>query len=330
MKSNRKQRKEKQQKKSLGILVALLALCFIFVGIGAMTEDDKSTANTQASISSSVDETQESATPIEAGEPEGTEKETEEPNTPEPIKETTAAATETEPLQTSEPEVLFTPAEAAVDLSSIPAFSGAAYIAINDNIPGFSLADITTASFETYSSLDSLGRCGVAYSNIGTDLMPTEERGAIGQVKPSGWHTVKYDCVNGKYLYNRCHLIGYQLTAENANTKNLITGTRYLNMEGMLPFENMVADYIKETGNHVLYRVTPIFEGENLVASGVQMEAMSVEDNGDGILFNVYCYNAQPGVGIDYSSGDSWLEEDAAASEGIILIKFNCIKNSFS
>ena len=135
--------------------------------------------------------------------------------------------------------------------------------------------------------------------------MPEEERGSIGKVKPSGWHTVKYDCVDGKYLYNRCHLIGYQLTAENANEKNLITGTRYMNVEGMLPFENMVADYIKETDHHVLYRVTPIFEGDNLVASGVQMEAKSVEDDGEGILFNVYCYNVQPGVEIDYESGES-------------------------
>jgi len=146
--------------------------------------------------------------------------------------------------------------------------------------------------------------------------MPTEDRGSIGQVKPSGWHTVKYDCVDGKYLYNRCHLIGFQLTAENANTKNLITGTRYLNVEGMLPFENMVADYIKETGNHVLYRVTPIYEGDNLVVSGVQMEAKSVEDNGEGILFNVYCYNVQPGVTIDYATGESQLSNDGGSSAG--------------
>lgn len=154
----------------------------------------------------------------------------------------------------------------------------------------------------------------VAYANVGLDTMPTEERGSIGQVKPSGWHTVKYDCVDGKYLYNRCHLIGYQLTAENANTQNLITGTRYLNVQGMLPFENMVADYIKETSNHVLYRVTPVFDGNNLVASGVVMEAESVEDKGDGILFCVFCYNVQPGVSIDYATGDSQL--DGSATEG--------------
>ena len=198
------------------------------------------------------------------------------------------------------------------DLSVIPPFDGTAYVIINDNVPYFTDAELTTTSFETYSQLDALGRCGVAYANIGTDLMPTEKRGSIGQVKPTGWHSDKYDFVDGKYLYNRCHLIGYQLTAENANTRNLITGTRYLNVEGMLPFENMVADYIKETGNHVLYRVTPVFQGDNLLADGVQMEAMSVEDKGEGILFNVYCYNAQPGVYIDYATGENQLAEESA------------------
>ena len=164
----------------------------------------------------------------------------------------------------------------SADLAAIPEYTGSAYTVLNDNIPDFPEEDFTEESFETYSDLDSLGRCGVAYANIGEDLMPTTKRGSIGQIKPSGWHTVKYDSVDGKYLYNRCHLIGYQLTAENANEKNLITGTRYLNTEGMLPFENMVADYIKETGNHVLYRVTPLFDGNNLVATGVQMEAESV------------------------------------------------------
>ena len=191
------------------------------------------------------------------------------------------------------------------DLASVPAYSGQPYAIVNDNKPYFTDADLTAVSFETYSDLDSLGRCGLAYASVGKDLMPTEERGSIGQVKPSGWHTIKYDNVDGKYLYNRCHLIGYQLTAENANEKNLITGTRYLNVQGMLPFENMVADYVKETGNHVLYRVTPVFEGSNLVASGVQIEAWSVEDDGEGICFNVYCYNVQPGVEIDYASGES-------------------------
>lgn len=204
----------------------------------------------------------------------------------------------------------------SVTLSDIPAYSGEPYVAINNNVPFFSDSDLKTTSWETYSDLDSLGRCGTAYANVGQDIMPTEKRGSIGQVKPTGWHTVKYDNVDGKYLYNRCHLIGYQLTAENANEKNLITGTRYLNVTGMLPFENMVADYVKETNNHVLYRVRPIFEGDNLVANGVLMEAKSVEDNGEGVEFNVFCYNVQPGISIDYATGDSSADssEETASS----------------
>lgn len=207
-----------------------------------------------------------------------------------------------------------------LSLNDVPDFNGTPYVTIHNNEPRFSDSDFTTTSFEHYNSLDSLGRCGVALANIGIDLMPTQERGSIGQVKPSGWHTVKYDHINGKYLYNRCHLIGYQLTAENANEKNLITGTRYLNVEGMLPFENMVADYIKETENHVLYRVTPIFQGNNLVAKGVQMEAMSVEDNGEGICFNVFVYNNQPGVKIDYATGASSLL-DEGSTEAVVSDK---------
>ncbi len=207
--------------------------------------------------------------------------------------------------------MFFNPAavEAAVDLSEIPEYSGSPYTIIDDNEPEFSDEDFAYESFEYYADLDWLGRCQEAVANIGQDLMPTEPRGDIGSVKPSGWQLAKYDIVDGKYLYNRCHLIGYQLTAENANKNNLITGTRYMNVQGMLPFENMTADFIKETGYHVLYRVTPIFEGDNLVASGVQMEAESVEDGGEGILFNVFCYNVQPGIGIDYATGDNWLED---------------------
>ena len=195
-------------------------------------------------------------------------------------------------------------------IDDIPPFSGEPYVTINDNQPYFELADLTTEEFELYSNLDSLGRCGVAYANISPKTMPTEERGEIGQVKPAGWHTVKYDCVDGKYLYNRCHLIGFQLAGENANERNLITGTRYLNVQGMLPFENMVADYVSETGNHVLYRITPIYSGTNLLASGVQMEAISVEDEGEGVCFNIYVYNVQPGVVIDYATGESRAEEE--------------------
>ncbi len=198
-----------------------------------------------------------------------------------------------------------------ISLDEVPEYSGEPYVEINNNEPDFSEEDMTTESYEDYGELDELGRCSSAIADIGSDLMPTEERGQISQIKPTGWHAVKYDNVEGKYLYNRCHLIGYQLTAENANENNLITGTRYMNVEGMLPFENMVAEYIDETDNHVLYRVTPIFEGDNLVASGVQMEAESVEDDGAGICYNVYVYNVQPGIEIDYATGESWESSEA-------------------
>ena len=199
--------------------------------------------------------------------------------------------------------------ETSYAVDSVPEYSGSEYIIINNNVPEFAESDFTTESFAEYSELDSLGRCGVAFANIGQDLMPTEERGSIGYIKPSGWQTVKYDIVDGKYLYNRCHLIGYQLTGENANPNNLITCTRNMNASVMVKFENDVADYIKETGNHVLYRVTPVFVGDNLLASGVQIEARSVEDKGEGIQFNVYIYNVQEGISIDYKTGESSLEK---------------------
>lgn len=210
------------------------------------------------------------------------------------------------PSQTSDQEVSY-------NLDAIPEYTGEPYVVINENVPFFTESDFTEEAFETYSDLDELGRCGAAFANVGKETMPTEERGQIGMIKPSGWQTVKYDCVDGKYLYNRCHLIGYQLSAENANEKNLITGTRYLNVSGMLPFENKVADYIKETGNHVLYRVTPIYQDKNLVASGVLMEAQSVED--DTVKFCVYCYNVQPDVQIDYATGKSSLVGSQEVSE---------------
>ena len=191
----------------------------------------------------------------------------------------------------------------------------ATYTVLNNNIPEFSENEITTTAFEEYSELDDLGRCGVAFACIGEEIMPTEERGAIGQIKPSGWQMAKYDIVDGKYLYNRCHLIGYQLSGENANEKNLITGTRYMNVDGMLPFENKVADYIKETKNHVMYRVTPIFEGNNLLAKGVQMEAFSVEDTGEGVSFNVFVNNIQPGIEINYLDGTSKLKSDNSSEK---------------
>ena len=198
-------------------------------------------------------------------------------------------------------------------VEGIPDYEGSPYIALNGNKPEFSDAEITVQSYEYYSELDGLGRCGVTMACIGTDIMPKDDREDIGSVKPSGWVNNKYssELVDGGYIYNRCHLIGFQLTGENANKCNLITGTRYLNIEGMLPFENMVADYLKENeGNHVMYRVTPIFVGNNLVASGVKMEGYSVEDNGEGISFNVFSYNVQPGITINYATGDNWLNGD--------------------
>ena len=195
---------------------------------------------------------------------------------------------------------------------TVPVFSGDPYVAINENKPEFSEDDYTVDAYEHYGDLDKFGRCTQAVACVGIELMPTEERGSISSVKPSGWEQAQYDIVDGKSLYNRCHLIGFQLTGENANECNLITGTRYMNVEGMLPFENMIADYVKETRNHVLYRVTPVYDGTNLVARGVQLEALSMEDNGEGICFNVYVYNNQPGVIIDYTDGTSQLEKEAA------------------
>ena len=205
-----------------------------------------------------------------------------------------------------------------IQLDDIPPYSGKAHIEINGNSPFFTSDDYTTSSYEYYSDLDNLGRCGVASACVGRDLLPTEKRGAIGMVKPSGWHTVRYDdLISDKYLYNRCHLIAYELSGENANEKNLITGTRYMNIEGMLPFENKVHDYVENTGNHVLYRSTPIFEGSNLVANGVLLEGLSVEDNGNGVLFCVYCYNIQPGIEIDYATGDSHVAAEKTQTESV-------------
>ena len=205
----------------------------------------------------------------------------------------------------------FVQAAAADTIADVPEYDGVPYVEINDNEPEFAKAELTTESYEEYSELDALGRCGEAEACIGVDLMPDEERGDISEVKPTGWENKEYDIVDGGYVYNRCHLIGFQLSGENANEENLITGTRYMNTEGMLPFENMVAEYVRETDNHVMYRVTPVFDGSNLVASGVQMEAESVEDGGAGICFNIYVYNVQPAIIIDYSTGDNWEAADA-------------------
>ncbi len=202
-----------------------------------------------------------------------------------------------------------------IELTNLPIYDGKPYVVLKDNKADFKEADLTTEPFEKYSDLDSLGRCQVAYANICKEIMPKQERGPIGMVKPAGWHTIKYACIDGKYLYNRCHLIGYQLAGENANEKNLITGTRYLNVEGMLPFENQVADFVEATGYHVLYRVTPIYKGEELLARGVEMEAYSVDDQGSGLQFHVYVYNVQPQIDIDYQTGESSLQKKSALTK---------------
>ena len=231
-----------------------------------------------------------------------------------------------EPAESTGADTGNTDLEAASDtqtrIEDVPAFSGDPYIVINKNVPEFTEDEITTESFEEYAQLDELGRCVEAFACVGTDLMPTEKRGNISRVKPTGWHSTRYDSVEGKNLYNRCHLIAYQLTGENANERNLITGTRYMNADGMIPFENMVADYVKDTGNHVMYRVTPDFEGDNLVADGVQMEALSVEDDGEGVCYNVFLYNIQPGIEIDYATGDSWESSDEAddTENGVVYV----------
>ena len=213
------------------------------------------------------------------------------------------------------------------ELDSIPYYSGDPYVVVYDNLPDFPEEAKVAECFEEYGDLDALNRCTVAYACVGIDTMPTEKRGNIGSVKPTGWQVAKYDSVDGKYLYNRCHLIGFQLTAENANERNLITGTRYMNVDGMLPFENLVADYVKETDHHVLYRVTPIFSGDNLVADGVQMEAWSVEDAGEGVCFNVFVYNVQPGIEIDYATGESWLSGESGPSvQGTYILNTNSKK----
>ncbi len=236
------------------------------------------------------------------------EKVTSTENEPDPVNEiTTTESTAFEPITT----------ETQISAEALPEFEDEPYVTVNGNVPYFTDEEKTTTPFETYSELDHLGRCGVAFANICPEIMPTEERQKIGNIKPSGWHTIKYieeidgePLIDGNFLYNRCHLIAFNLAGENDNKKNLITGTRYLNVTGMLPFEERVSDYVKATGNHVLYRVTPVFEGDDLLALGVRMEAWSVEDEGAGICFNVYCFNAQPYVDIDYSTGESKLSDE--------------------
>ena len=298
-------KKMKKRGRCSAVVTSLVLICLFALAIGGCNSASK----TPAPISVSTGSVESERAVSSSSESENTRTQA-----PTQIASTESSVTDT-PTETPAPTQ--TQTRTAFDLSSIPAYSGSPYVEVNGNCPFFSAEELTTQSYEHYGDLDSLGRCTTATACIGKDLMPTEKRGDIGPVKPTGWHSVKYAGIDGNFLYNRCHLIGYQLTAENANEKNLITGTRYMNVDGMEPFESMTADYIKETGNHVLYRVTPVFEGDNLVAGDVLMEAESVEDNGAGILFCVYCYNVQPGVTIDYATGDSTGPEFTGSGAGM-------------
>lgn len=297
-------RSNKRNNKLSYFLTLLLCMCML-VGCG-------SGAATQVMLKAEDSETE---SYVETVQTESTENDPGDETEIQTAAETEIQAAAQVQSDDSKQKVVHTGTASAFNAADVPAYSGEPYTAVNNNEPYFTSDNLTTEAFENYSELDALGRCGVAYANVCLDTMPTEKRGSISEVKPTGWHSVKYDNVDGKSLYNRCHLIGYQLTAENANQQNLITGTRYLNVDGMLPFENMVADYVKETDNHVLYRVTPIFTGDNLVADGVLMEGYSVEDEGDGICFCVYAYNVQPGITIDYATGDSWLSSEKGNSD---------------
>ena len=297
-------RSNKRNNKLSYFLTLLLCLCML-VGCG-------SGAATQVMLKAEDSETE---SYVETVQTESAENDPGDETEIQTAAETEIQAAAQVQSDDSKQKVVHTGTASAFNAADVPAYSGEPYTAVNNNEPYFTSDNLTTKAFENYSELDALGRCGVAYANVCLETMPTEKRGSISEVKPTGWHSVKYDNVDGKSLYNRCHLIGYQLTAENANQQNLITGTRYLNVDGMLPFENMVADYVKETDNHVLYRVTPIFTGDNLVADGVLMEGYSVEDEGDGICFCVYAYNVQPGITIDYATGDSWLSSEKGKSD---------------
>lgn len=297
-------RSNKRNNKLSYFLTLLLCLCML-VGCG-------SGAATQVMLKAEDSETE---SYVETVQTESAENDPGDETEIQTAAETEIQAAAQVQSDDSKQKVVHTGTASAFNAADVPAYSGEPYTAVNNNEPYFTSDNLTTEAFENYSELDALGRCGVAYANVCLETMPTEKRGSISEVKPTGWHSVKYDNVDGKSLYNRCHLIGYQLTAENANQQNLITGTRYLNVDGMLPFENMVADYVKETDNHVLYRVTPIFTGDNLVADGVLMEGYSVEDEGDGICFCVYAYNVQPGITIDYATGNSWLSSENGNSD---------------
>ena len=288
----------KSTKRLLALVLSIIML-LSFVGCDLDTSDyGQSSGIESSSVTDTTDTTD--TTNTSSG---NTESNGEIESTPSSSTQTTTQSATQKPNNST----VGTGTAKAVDPSTLPAYTGTAYTIVNNNQPNFSAAELTTKGYEKYSSLDNLGRCGVALASCGKEIMPgaNEERGSISSIKPTGWIQRSYSGVSGGYLWNRCHLIGWQLSAENANRQNLITGTRYMNINGMLPFENMVADYIRETGKHVAYRITPIFEGNNLVCSGVQMEAYSIEDEGESICFNVYCYNVQPGIAINYATGDS-------------------------
>ena len=305
----------------LAALLLALVLCISACDGQNAGVVDTTAADTTAPTTQQTTAAEDTEAPTEPETEQPTEEPTEEP-TEQPIEGTTApdfvgssSSTESNVESTAAPEPE-TPTEAEtdepasdIDLSSIPAYSGKAYVALNGNVPWFTASEKVTASYETYGALDELGRCTQVMACCGKDLMPTKDRGNISSIKPTGWVQAQYSIVNGGNLYNRCHLIGWQITGEDANASNLLTGTRYFN-ENMIPFENMIADYIKETGNHVMYRVTPVFSGNHLLADGAVMEAWSVEDEGDGVCFCVFMYNVQPGVVIDYATGESYLEAD--------------------
>ena len=269
------------------LLALLLVLCFAFTGCELENNFDEDFENL---IEDSTEKTTKPTTESEEATDDGTDSGDVEEGEEDPI----------------------------CKLLGIPAFSNKPFVALNGNKPTFTDAEITTKAYEFFSELDNLGRCGYVMSCVGQELMPTEDRGEIGHIRPTGWVQNKYDSslVSGGNLYNRCHLIGFQLTGENDNNRNLITGTRYMNWDGMVEFENMIADYVKETGNHVMYRVTPMFYENELVARGVKMEAYSVEDRGEGICFNVYAYNVQPGITIDYKTGNNWLSGEEGTGSG--------------
>ena len=292
-------------RKRSGLSVPVIVVALLLV-IGAFSgEPSASSARDQAATPATE---QVQAAPASPERPD--------PQTPAASTSPEAPAASETPVSPGTPDAPAQQAQ-AFDYAQVPPYAGSPYAEIDGNVPALSAEDAVGAPAESYAPLDALGRCGAAFAIVSLDTMPTEERGSIGMIRPSGWHTVRYDdLVDGRYLYNRCHLLGFQLTAENANERNLITGTRFMNADLMLPFEEEVARYIDDTGSHVLYRVTPIFEGTELVARAVEMEAVSLEDDGAGVSFNVVCRNIQPGIGIDYATGDSWEEDEGASQEG--------------